>query len=174
VALHLLEAVTFLTHFVERHESGVRSEAAEAHIGRVIERGGVQDLVLNHLLYWADVLMQRGRAVAEELLPSYTNVQELVVEIAEDVRLHARPASLIVNIVGRYGTPVELEVEGKRCNAGSILEVLVTVGAHPDARKFVFRGDENPLRDIGRLFEVGLGETGIRSLPDELAYLRPD
>jgi phosphotransferase system HPr (HPr) family protein len=166
--------VTFLTHFVERHESGVRSEAAEVRIEQLIDRADVQDVILNHLLFWADSLMQRGRTLAEELLPSYTNLQELVVEMGEDVRLHARPASLIVNIVGRYGTPVELEVGGKRCNAGSILELLVTIGAQPDARVFIFRGDENPLRDIGRLFEVGLGEDGIDGLPDDLAYLRPD
>jgi hypothetical protein len=173
-SLHLLEAVTFLTHFVERHESGVRSEAAEVHIEHLIDRAEVQDVILNHLLFWADTLMQRGRSLAEELLPSYTNLQELVVELPEDLRLHARPASLIVNIVAHYGTPVEMEVGGKRCNAGSILELLVTIGAQPDARDYVFRGDENPLRDIGRLFEAGLGEGGIERLPDELAYLRPD
>jgi hypothetical protein len=69
---------------------------------------------------------------------------------------------------------VELEVQGRKCNAGSILEVLVTVGASPEARQFVFRGDENPLRDIGLLFEAGLGEHGIQRLPAELAYLRSD
>jgi len=35
----------------------------------------------------------------------------------------------------------------------------------------VFRGDENPLRDIRRLFESQLGEDGLDALPPELAYL---
>jgi phosphotransferase system HPr (HPr) family protein len=174
MALHLLEAVTFLTHFVERHEGGVRAEAADRRIGELVDRAAVQDLILNHMLYWADLYLQRGRRLAEELLPTYTNLQELVVELPESLKLHARPASLIVNIVGHYGTPVELEVQGRKCNAGSILEVLVTVGATPEARQFVFRGDENPLRDIALLFEVGLGERGIDRLPGELAYLRSD
>jgi phosphotransferase system HPr (HPr) family protein len=116
--------------------------------------------------------MQRGRQSAEALLRAYTNLQELVVELPDDLKLHARPAALIVGIVNRYATPVELEVDGRRCNAGSILDVLVTVGSHPDARKYLFRGDENPLRDIGLLFENGLGEHGIDSLPAELHYLR--
>jgi len=171
-SLHLLEAVTSLTHFVERHESGMRSEAAELRIEKLIERPLIQDVILNHLLYWADNLMQRGRTLAEELLPSYTNLQELQIEVPEDLKLHARPASLIVNIVGHHGTPVELEVMGTKCNAGSILELLVTVGAHPDATRFVFRGDEKPLRDIGRLFEAGLGERGIETLPEELDFLK--
>lgn len=172
ISLHLLEAVTFLTHFVERHEGGQRVEAAERRIGELIDRAQVQDLILNHMLSWAESCLMRGRALAEELLPSYTNLQELVVELPPDVKLHARPASLIVNIVGHHGTPVELEVEGHTCNAGSILEVLVAVGSAPDAREFVFRGDENPLRDIERLFEAGLGEHGIASLPPDLGYLR--
>lgn len=173
-ALHLLEAVTFLTHFVERHDSGARNEDAEIKIASLIDRVAVQDVILNHLLYWADQFMQRGRPIAEAILRDYTNLQELVVELPEDLKLHARPAALIVGIVHRYQTPVELEVDGRKCNAGSILDVLVTVGSHPDARRYVFRGDENPLRDIGLLFEHGLGEAGIASLPDELDYLRGD
>jgi phosphotransferase system HPr-like phosphotransfer protein len=171
-ALHLLESVTFLTHFVERHESGVRSEAAEALITRVVDRASVQDVVLNVLLYWAERIVQAGRLLAEELLPSYTNVQELAVTLPEDLKLHARPAALIVAVVNHYGTPVELELEGATCNAASILELLVTIGSNPEARRFVFRGDENPLQDLRLLFESGLGENGMDSLPDALVYLR--
>lgn len=171
-ALHLLEAVTFLTHFVERHEGGQRNEAVERRITQVVQRARVQELILNHLLTEAVHFMARGRGIAEELLQTYTNLQELVVELPDDLKLHARPASLIVGIVGHYGTPVELELAGQRCNAGSILELLVTIGSNPDARRFVFRGDENPLRDIGLLFRHGLGERGMDALPPQLAYLR--
>jgi len=171
-ALHLLEAVTFLTHFVERHEGGQRNEVVERRITQVVQRSRVQHVILNRLLTEAVRFMSHGRGIAEELLQSYTNLQELVVELPEDLRLHARPASLIVGIVGHYGTPVELELDGHRCNAGSILELLVTVGSNPDARRFVFRGDENPLRDIGLLFRHGLGERGMDALPARLAYLR--
>jgi len=132
----------------------------------------VQDVVLNTLLYWAQRIMQRGGQLAEELLPSYTNLLELTVELPHDLRLHARPAALIVAIVGHFGTPVELDVGGTRCDASSILDVLVTVGSHPESRMFVFRGDEKPLRDIGLLFEHGLGEDGIDGLPSELGYLK--
>ncbi len=170
VTLHLLETVTFLTHFYERHESDVRAEAA-SRIEALIPRDEVQDMILNHLLYWADRLLDAGSKVAEELLPSYTNVQELDVELDDDLVLHARPAALIVGIVNRYGTPVEMEVAGQTCNAGSILELLVTVGTHPDEKRFVFRGDENPLRDIAILFRFALGERGTEGLPGELGYL---
>lgn len=171
-ALHLLEAATFLTHFVERHEVGVRADAAERRIGHLVDRARVEELILNHLLFWANELMQLGRPLAEELLPAYTNMQELRVELPDTVKLHARPAALIVNIVIQHGTPVELELEGHRCNAGSILELLVAVGSHPDARTFVFRGDVHPLRDISLLFHHGLAEDGIDRLPPALHYLK--
>lgn len=171
-ALHLLEAVTFLTHFVERHDHGVRDESADRVIGGLVERAKVQDLILNHLLHGANRLMLLGRPMAEELLPTYITLQELQVQLPRNVRLHARPAALIVNIVAHHGTPVEMRVESHRCNAGSILELLVAVGSHPEAQAYIFRGDIHPLRDIALLFESGLGEDGIENLPSQLAYLR--
>jgi len=171
-ALHLLEAVTHLVHFVERHESGMRHEATERRIADLVDRTHVRDITLNHLLYWATQIVRRGRPLAEDLLPSYTNVQVLDVALGDDISLHARPAALIVGIVNRYGTPVEMEIEGHKCNAASILELMVAVGSHPNARRFRFRGDEKPLRDIELLFQSGLGELGIDGLPHDLAYLR--
>ena len=171
-ALHCLEAVTQLTHFVERHESDVRDVAARELLARLVPREEVHRVILNLLLYWCDRFMQEGRGLAEDLLPSYTNLQALVVEVEEGLVVHARPASLIVSIVNYHGTPVELELGGETCNAASILEMMVLIGSFPETRKFTFRGDENPLRDIGRLFESGLGERGTESLPEDLDYLR--
>jgi hypothetical protein len=171
-ALHLLEAVTFLTHFVERHEGGQRAEPVERRIAALVERSRVQEVILNHLLFEAVRFMGGGRSIAEELLRTYTNLQELVIELPDDLKLHARPASLIVGIVGHHGTPVELDLGVQKCSAGSILELLVTIGSNPDVKRFVFRGDENPLRDIGLLFQSGLGERGLDKLPPQLGYLR--
>ena len=171
-AYHLLEAVTFLVHFVERHEADLRGDEAERRIARLVRREEIRAVTLNDLLYWAWRFLELGRPLAEELLGAYTNVQELEVEMPEDMVLHARPASLIVHIVNRYATPVELDVDGTTCNAGSIIELMITVGSRPNARRFRFRGDENPLRDIGLLFQHGLGERGLDGLPEELGYLR--
>jgi phosphotransferase system HPr-like phosphotransfer protein len=171
-ALHLLEAVTHLTHFYERHENDVRSNDAKVRIAMIVDKVRVQDAILNQLLYCADLFMQSGRPVAEAVLPEYTNAQELTVELGEELELHARPASLIVGIVNHYGTPVEMEVVGRKCNAASILELLVTVGSHPGEKRYIFRGDEKPLADIATLFRYGLGESGIDQLPAQLGYLR--
>jgi len=172
VSLHMLQTVTHLTHFYERHENDIRSEGAQRRISSIVDRSEVQGMVLNHLLYWAERILDQGRRLAIQVLPEYTNAQELEVELHGNIVLHARPAALIVGIVNHYGTPVEMEIANKRCNAASILELLVTVGSHPNEKNFVFRGDENPLRDIGMLFQYGLGEDGIENLPSDLSYLR--
>ena len=171
-ALHMLEAVTALTHFYERHESEVRSEVAQQRLQALVSRFDVQERTLNRLLVSVVEVLECGRVLAQGVLGRYTNAQELLVTLSDDLVLHARPAALIVGIVSRYGTPVELEVKGQNCNAGSILELLVTVGSHPDEKEFTFRGDATPLRDIALLFQYGLGEEGVDALPDELSYLR--
>jgi phosphotransferase system HPr-like phosphotransfer protein len=171
-SLHLLQASTNLTHFYERHEDGIRAETVNQRIAALIDRTRVQEILANHLLWWADRILRMGEGLAHDLLPRYTNAQVLEVELDDDLVLHARPAALIVGIVNHFGTPVEMEVANQRCNAASILELLVTVGSHPEVRKFVFRGDEQPLHDIGLLFQFGLGEGGIDSLPETLSYLR--
>jgi phosphotransferase system HPr (HPr) family protein len=170
-SLHLLEAATQLIHFVERHGSDPRPGAARPGPAELAPRDEVHHVTLNLLLVWADRMLQAGRGLAEELLPSYTNLLALEVQLREGLSLHARPASLIVSIVNHHGTPVEMEVAGRTCNAGSILELMVLVGSNPEADLFCFRGDEHPLRDIGLLFEHGLGEHGVSSLPDDLGYL---
>jgi phosphotransferase system HPr (HPr) family protein len=173
-ALHLLVAVTHLVHFVERHESQSRDDAGAHRLALVVKRGEVRDVTLNHLLYQAAVFLERGRSLAEDVLPSFTNVQVLEIDLRDDLVLHARPAALIVGIVTRFGTPVELIVDGKKCNAASILDMMVTVGSNPETRHYTFRGDEHPLRHIEMLFRAGLGEDGLDTLPTELAYLRPE
>ncbi|MDF1836343.1 MAG: HPr family phosphocarrier protein [Planctomycetota bacterium] len=171
-SLHLLEAVTHLTHFVERHESGQREDVAEVPLAEVVNRDEVQDLILNKLLAGALLALSAGSPLAEELLPRYTDMQTLTVELAPHLALHARPASLIVAIVTFHGTPVEMQIGDSVANAASILEVMVLVGSNSEARVFGFRGDSKPLNDIRQLFEVGLGEEGLEKLPGQLSYLR--
>lgn len=171
-ALHLLEGVTHLTHFHERHENDLRSESTRRLLADLIDPQRVQAAILNDLLCAAVAVLEAGRPVAVSVLSAYTRVLELEVELPADVQLHARPAALIVGVVAHHDTPVELEVGSRRCNASSILEVLMTVGSEPDVRVFVFRGDERPLKDIATLFEAGLGESD-GELPDALRYLRP-
>ena len=171
-SLHLAEAITHLSHFVERHEDEVRSGETKSRISALVPTASVHEMVVNELMVWVNRHMQSGCTIAAELLPSYTNVQELAVSLADGLTLHARPAALLVKVVNHYGTPVYMEVAGKRCNAASILEILVLIGSNSKERRLVFHGDERPLRDIRLLVENDLGENGTDLLPEELHYLR--
>jgi len=172
VALHLLGFVTDLVHFYERHETDIRSEGARERIAALIDKVGVLHQSVHFGLFHAVRFLERGRPFAEAVLPQYTKMQTYQAVLPEGVYLHARPASLIVSVVNHYGTPVEMEIGGKRCNAGSILQVMILAGSNAGARQVLFHGDERPLRDLRRLFDLRLGEGGLKDLPDELGYLR--
>jgi phosphotransferase system HPr-like phosphotransfer protein len=160
-------------HFYERHESELRTELTERILAELVQPTAVQEVILNNLLVNASDVLQAGRHLSEAVLPSYTRVRELEVQLPAGVTLHARPVALIVGIVNHFGTPVEFEIGSRRCNAASILEVLMAVGSTPEVAGFVFRGDERPLTHIALLFEHGLGERGTDGLPEDLSYLRP-
>jgi len=170
-ALHMLEAATCLTHFCERHEGDIYGNDVERRLNDLVNRSDVEERTLHHLLMPAMKVMSSGNTLAKALLSSYTTTQELKLTLEPRITLHARPAALIVGVVTHHGTPVELEVRGARCNAGSILELLVCVGSHPEERDFTFLGDQAPLRDLALLFQHSLGENGLHELPEGLSYL---
>lgn len=172
LALHLLEVGTQLVHFYERHENDIRYEAAKARIARIVDKTELLDRLVNYCLRFAHHSLESGKRFAEEALRTFVRVQRLEMSLPDGTALHARPISLIVRIVAHYGTHVEMEVDGESANAGSIMELIMLVGGHAEARSFVFRGDARPLQDIRVLFEHGLGEDGLDLLPTTLDYLR--
>ena len=46
-ALHVLETVTYLAHFIERHETDIRSEEAKRKISELVDRSDVERIALN-------------------------------------------------------------------------------------------------------------------------------
>ncbi len=172
IALHLLEAATFLVHFYERHENDIRSEKAKEIIAGLVDKNKVLDQILNFCFFYTSVFLLRGKPIALGLIPNYTNTQTLEVSVPEGSYLHARPASLIVSIVNHHAMPVEMEIDGDRCNAASIMQLMMMAGRHSGARQLKFIGDVHPLKDIQLLFANKLGETGLDRLPAELSYLK--
>ena len=170
--LHLLEMATELIHFYVRHENDVRSEEVRARMSNLINKNEVLDRAANFAVRFATRFIRAGRPFADEALSAFVQQQELRVTIPEGKTLHARPISLVVKIVNRYETRVELEIEGEACSGSSIMEIIMIVGNKPNARELIFRGDCRPLADLALLFENGLGEGGLDKLPDQLGYLR--
>lgn len=170
VVLHLLEAGTNLVHFYERHESDIRGAASQDRLAKIVDETRMLERIHNFVLVFASQYAKRGREVAEQIIPQFTTDVAYDLTVPTGTWVHVRPAHRIVAIVNHYGSPVEMEIDGERCEANSILQVMMLMGNHADARVIRFRGDEKPLGDLRALFDADLGE-GEGALPDRLSYL---
>ena len=169
-ALHLFEAVTALSHLYHRHELSDCPGAA----GRVLlDEEELLDMIVNRCIISTYKALERSVPVAETLLQGLTHQTSAVFAVPEGVTLHARPISLIVSIVNRHDTPVEVHMGGDNCSAASIMQMMVLAGSHPGERSLEFRGDVHVLEDLQALFDARLGEDGLHLLPDRLEYLKP-
>ncbi|MBN2492603.1 MAG: HPr family phosphocarrier protein [Planctomycetes bacterium] len=172
MALHLLEYSTGLVHFYERHENDVRSVEAKRRISRIVDKNKILRLIVNYGYRFARGYIERGQQYADKLLEEYSRIIKLELPMPEGIYLHARPVSLIVSIVQHHGTQVQMEIEGEKVDANSIIQVLMVSGNNSRTRTVTFYGDEKPLNDLRDLFAARLGEDGLDSLPGSLGYLK--
>ena len=172
LALHLFEMATELVHFYVRHENDIRYEAAKQSVAALIDKTEVLDRAVNYALLFGCQVLRQGSGFATEALSQFVTATELVVAIPAGTSLHARPISLIVKIVNHHSTRVEMRIGNEACNAGSIMEIIMIAGNHPEIDKVEFHGDARTLDDLRVLFDHGLGELGAGELPDALDYLR--
>lgn len=172
ISLHLIECMTQLVHFYERHENDVREEQVKNRIAALIDKDVVLDRAVNFCLYYTHVYLNEGAPLAERLVARYTSQEKLVVELPDGVNIHIRPASLIAEVVKYHATPVKITIGNDTRYAGSPLDILMAAGANSAERTITFAGDRRPLQDLKRLFEHRLGEDGLTRLPRQLSYLR--
>ncbi len=171
ITLHLLESMTHLVHFYERHENEVRAERVKHRIAELVNKDEVLDRTLNFCLYYASYFIGLGAPLADNLVQRYTSQDRITLKLPDGVVLHARPVGLITRVVAHHATPVNITIGKTTVYAGSILKVLMVVGANPGVREIVFEGDRRPLADLELLFHHRLGEDGVGQLPPTLAYL---
>ncbi len=172
VSLHLLEYVTHLVHFYERHENDIRYEPTKLKISRTIVKGEVLHHAVNFGLYYAARYLTAGRPTALAIFPAYTKLREETLDVPAAVDLHLRPAMMIAKVAGHYGTPVQMRIaDGDWVDAASMIKVVMAIGMSPGARKVTFRADDAVLRDMRQLFDAGLGEEEVE-LPQQLWYLK--
>jgi hypothetical protein len=163
--LHLLEAVTALTHLYERHRN-------QEHLTKVLPWEALIALIINHLVLPAYKCIETCIPLAEELLGELSSSGSINVSLPEGVEMHARPLSLIANVVKHHGLEVEIECDGEKANAASFMGMLVLVGSRPETREYRFYGDPGAINDIGKLFQLGLGEKGLEDVVEAFPYLK--
>ena len=172
VVLHLCEMVTPLTHLFERHDIFEKEDESKELFHKHVDQKLLMEIIINSGVLMAYECLLKGLPVAEKVLEGLTDQGSCTLEIPPGISLHARPLSLIVSVVQHHGTPVEMEIDGGRTNAASMMQLLIALGTHPHPQRVTFFGDSAPLADLRHLFEANLGEGGLDQLPRELSYLR--
>jgi phosphocarrier protein HPr len=82
---------------------------------------------------------------------------EDIFEVTNELGLHARPLTRIVQTASRYKSDIELEREGQRANAKSVMGMLL-LGCHKGSRVTVRAQGadaQQALAAIGELFLSG-------------------
>lgn len=169
VALHLLEMATGFIHFYERHENDVRHAPTRQVIAGLVSKEDVLQVAVNCCLRRAYLYIEAGAELAARFVSAFSPQACVDLVLPEGVTLHARPLALIVQVVKRYGMPVQLDFDGEKCAGNSLMGLIMLCGSHPRPSRIQARGDARALSDLQHLFVEGLGETG--PLPEQLAYL---
>jgi phosphocarrier protein HPr len=81
-------------------------------------------------------------------------------EIVNELGLHARAATKLVQLAARFSAEVELEKDGQRCNAKSVMGVLLLCGSRGTTVTVhtVGADAEAALAALGALISDGFGE----------------
>lgn len=69
-------------------------------------------------------------------------MKQLELKIQSDSGLHARPASMLVALAQKYSSNIELEKNGQKVNAKSIMSLLSLGGAKGDDVVIFIEGDD--------------------------------
>ncbi len=81
--------------------------------------------------------------------------------IVNELGLHARAATKLVQLASRFEAEIELEREAQRANAKSVMGVLLLCGSRGTSVRIHARGRDasEAIAAIGALIDAGFGET---------------
>jgi len=177
ISLHFLEIAQVLCHFVERHETKVRSESTMKRIEKIVSRKQVLDTIINFALYYYTLFIKEGISLAESVVANYTIVDSITLNVPQGLGFHLRPSTLVAKVVNNYGLKTAMVVNNKEFDAASVIDLMWAAGMikKEGITAVEFRGDKKTLHDLKILAEANYGEDAMgRStpLPEEIAYLR--
>ena len=171
IALHLFQMATVLVHFYERHESDIRLEREGNLVGSVVPQEEVLRVLHGYARYYGRKFLLDGEKQADRVLENFLRIETMEITPKKEFTIHARPLSLIAKVALHYSMPLEMEIEGKSCNASSITQMILLAGSNPHPRRILFRGAERALRDVKELFEHGFFKDETQEIPPHLNYL---
>ncbi len=174
--LHLLSIINWLSHFYERHARKTGYDRTRNKIASIIDETKLLDIIVNFALFYCSIYLAKGKRLAMDILKKYTEVATYELKIPEKLGFHLRPASLVAKVSNHYGTKVQLIVDGKEYDAGSVLSITMAAGliARRGYKTVLMRGDKRALEDIKLLSRYNYGEDekgNPAKIPQELSYL---
>lgn len=173
--LNLSKIGTILTHYIERHLLAPSLVAEELQKIAPVSRLEEEALFFN--LCFLARLFHSGKEVAEKLLRLMEEVVIYELPVPRDLGFHARPSTLVTEVVRHYGARVKLLADDQEFDAGSVYDMLAAGGyiVTKGLDLVRFRGDKPVLDDLKRLAAHNYGETREGEnilLPEALSYLR--
>ena len=80
--------------------------------------------------------------------------------VVNKLGLHARAAAKLVSEASQYQAQMEIEKEGKRANAKSIMSIMMLAATHGTPVRLFTSGpdEEEAMQALLELFESGFGE----------------
>ncbi len=177
VALHLLGVAKELSHFLERHEIGVRKALSGKKASTRIQRKKLLDVIVNFALHYYTFFINDGNTLANEAQNSFIVVESVTAGVPEGLGFHLRPSTLVAKVANHYGSKMTMIVNDKEFDASSVIDIMWAGGMikKEGITSIQFRGDKNAVRDIALLAKANYGEDPMGNstpLPPSLAYLR--
>ena len=170
--LHLLEMLTWLCHFYERHEDEIRQGGAKRVISGRVNKSELLSYIVNFCFKYCQYYMKEGEALSREILKSFIKTTRCEVPVPDPLGFHARPSTYVSLVVREHGGEAFLMVDEEKFDAKSVMSLLQAGGVIADKgyKTVAFEGDSRVISDIQILAEHNYCEEG--DIPQELAYLR--
>ena len=170
--MHLLQILSWLSHFYERHLPTVRKTEIKKKMSSLIDNNELIHFLVYFTMNTCHKYLHKGNEIAEQILTYYSKPITIELPVPEPIGFHARPSHYISLIVNEFGTDVFLVVNGQEYSCKSVMNLLQAGGeiAELGLKKVTFKGDEKVLNHIKILAEHNYCEDN--DIPPELNYLR--
>ena len=123
VIYHLLDMATDLAHYYERHASPHTADAV-LRDRPVVDCDATMATLFAYAMAFSSEYLAGGQRLCQKILYRYAESGRLDVPVPSYRGFHVRPSNLVARIVAHYGSSVYMELDGKRFDAGSPLELF--------------------------------------------------
>lgn len=125
VVYHLLDTMTILIHYCERHLLLEKEKEAEDQKPYYQESlNALVNLIFEYGISFSDRYIVAAQQLCKDILKSYAELGDIQVPIPYYRGFHVRPSTLIAKIVVHYGSEVTMQLGKNSYNAAMPLELF--------------------------------------------------